>query len=594
MKIEEIRVYAEVLEQGLDFKEYLIKAGFNGEIHNVYTKKSREEITSKDSLTDRIRKCKDVDVLLTAIIGDNEFPLLMVEYSTAVPTDDHKMQRSDVYFWSSVFKVPMLKIYPTNKGMDQQFGGGDKFTDEMEEVLAFRKGGLFYPVNWRTIKGLDTLETKKNALSCIYYSEEIFDLIKTILLSFKQSSNYSDYFIFLRKDYETKHKSILLKYKDNDLTSIIVNSTRFNWANNKLISKINRFGHAMDPDRGVLYFTNMLIGASRCITEIQVNRPDDIKARGGYGSLFDSTAQESCLLNYVKNIIQNKNNIFSVDDALFILKKALNIESYDIFKKVSKTSFIINDNDLLMFLKNNPSMTSKCIFFLSTKLILTDKTRKEICSIEWNELPIQKYFSTLYTFNYKKTKIVELSLQDAKEDIITFASVELYKKIFCDLLAVSYPGAQGDRCILAGEGRTALRDYIDIIAYKIEGNSVIVFLEECKDDMKNTPSDAKKLNEIISNPIKQAGLLKLFTKTTGHTKIDKTKISIGSKITNNIPSLDVDYIFMFDILNNDPHYTIIKYSVALIDMSLAEIFKPLLNELKLKGQMKFDKIYRIA
>ena len=41
MKIEEIRVYAEVLEQGLDFKEYLIKAGFNGEIHNVYTKKSR-------------------------------------------------------------------------------------------------------------------------------------------------------------------------------------------------------------------------------------------------------------------------------------------------------------------------------------------------------------------------------------------------------------------------------------------------------------------------------------------------------------------------------------------------------------------------
>lgn len=99
MKMDGIRIYAEVLEQGLDFKEYIIKSGINCPIFNVYTKKIIGEITSDDSLVDRIRKSKDIDVLITAISDTEEFPILMIEYSTAVPADDHKMQRSDVYYW---------------------------------------------------------------------------------------------------------------------------------------------------------------------------------------------------------------------------------------------------------------------------------------------------------------------------------------------------------------------------------------------------------------------------------------------------------------------------------------------------------------
>ena len=64
MKIDSIRIYAEVLEQGLDFKEYIIKSGINCPIFNVYTKKIIGEIRSVDSLVDRIRKSKDVDVLM--------------------------------------------------------------------------------------------------------------------------------------------------------------------------------------------------------------------------------------------------------------------------------------------------------------------------------------------------------------------------------------------------------------------------------------------------------------------------------------------------------------------------------------------------
>lgn len=72
MKIDNIRIYAEVLEQGLDFKEYLTKSGISCPIFNVYTKKIIGEITSHDSLVDRIRKSKDVDVLITAIKSTTE------------------------------------------------------------------------------------------------------------------------------------------------------------------------------------------------------------------------------------------------------------------------------------------------------------------------------------------------------------------------------------------------------------------------------------------------------------------------------------------------------------------------------------------
>ncbi len=593
MVINSIRIYAEVLEQGLDFKEYIEKAGFNGKIYNIYTKKGRKEFSENDSLVDRIRKCKDVDVLISAISDNKEYPLLLVEYSTAVPTDDHKMQRSDVYYWSKVFKAPMLKIYPSNKGMEQDFGGGDKITDELEEVLSYRFGGLFYAVQWETLEGLDTLKTKKNALSCIHYSEDIFNIIKEILCSFEKSETYDKFFNGLRNDYKILKSEAFIKYEKADLKSVIVDSTRFKWDEDTLTSKINRFGHAMDPDRGVLYFSNMLNGVDQCTTEIQVNRSDKIKARGGYGSLFDGTAHENELLRFVINIINTKNNVFSSEDALYVFRVALNIESYDIFKKVSDGVYIIKDDDLYDYLCTNPSMTSKCIFFLSTKLILTDKNRNKICEVKWNSSPINRYLDSIKTSNFKPLEITELSFKEAKEDVITFASVELYKKLKCELLAVSYPGAQGDRCILSGSGRNVLRDYIDIIAYKIDDSKLTVFLEECKDEFTKSAPDVAKLKNIISDDGKMDGLVKLLKKTTGLNNIDDSKISVGAKVVTNMPSFDVDYIFMFG-LNTNIDKTIIDYTVAVIDTSLVPLFEPLTNkERKLKGTMEFDKIYII-
>lgn len=151
MKIEQIRVYAEVLEQGIDFKEYIENSGIKCSVINIYSHKARGEISETDSIVTRIRKSKDVDVLITAISDCKEYPLLMVEYSTAVPADDHIMQRSDVYYWGAIYRVPVMKIYPLSKGMNQDFGGGDKIKPEDEMLISKRFGAIFYPIFWNTI-----------------------------------------------------------------------------------------------------------------------------------------------------------------------------------------------------------------------------------------------------------------------------------------------------------------------------------------------------------------------------------------------------------------------------------------------------------
>ena len=596
MQIDSIRIYAEVLEQGLDFKKYIQKVGYTCDIQNIYTKKKRGCFSDSDSLIDRIRKAKDVDVLVTAIADKKEYPILMVEYSTAVPTDDHKWQRFDVLFWGSRFQVPIMKISPLNKGMEQDFGGGSKITNELEIYLSNKIKAIYYPIVWENDKSSECLDINTETLSCIAYRDEIFEILKENLNLFSKTEDYSKYYKMLLVAYQDKYSEILGKYKDVDLKTVITNSSRFKWLDDKLCAKINRFGHAMDPDRGVLYFVNMLLGAKNTIAEIQVNRKKEYNSRGGYKSLFDGISQEAKLKEYVENIIKNQNNVFTTQNALFVFLNALNISEHLQFEKISEKNFFIKDDVLENFLLKYPSMTVKSIFYLATELRLTDIDRNIICKITWNEKIINNYLSFINCDNYKQTSIKPLNKNQAKEDIITYSCTEIYKKLKHNLLAVSYPGAQGDRCILCGCGRNALRTYVDIITYKKDENNIKVFLHECKEKFEHTSADVIKLRNICKNKDLTEGLFALCQKVAKIQLDEKTEFysAVGAKYNNSIiDNIDVDYIFLFDILNNEKN-TIIDYSIALINLGLAEEFKSLVDfEGKLKGKLIFDLIYSI-
>lgn len=594
MTIDVIRIYAEVLEQGIDFKEYLIRSGAACPILNIYTKKSHGKITEEDSVVNRLRKSKDADILITAIGNHQEYPILMVEYSSAVPADDHKMQRSDVYYWGAVYKIPVLKIYPSNKGLQQQFGGVSKIHDRDEIRLAHKIGAVFYPITWNTGKCHDILDTKENSLSCLKENTEIQNILTEILHCFQICANFHDFYKKMIKMHSIRYADILSFFSNDkiDPKKLIANSSRFKWDTDKLIVKINRFGHAMDPERGILYFANMLVGAKNTITEIQINRSSNFYARAGYQSLFDSAPKEKEMCDYVKNLICTQNNIFTEENALHILTSVLSLPS-NLIQKSAVGQYRIKEESLYHFLIHHPSMVAKSIFFLSTKLILTDVNRDIICAISWEETPLHQYQEALYDTNYTPLAVLPLTTANAKEDIVTFASAAVYKKLHFHLLAVSYPGAQGDRCILTGKGRKVLRTYIDIIAYQEKQNDTIIFMEECKDNPAKSANDIKKLNAILGSEEKIRGLKKLYAKVTDKDhNISDIYIGIGAKAPLPAQLLGIDYAFAFHIDNSIKDKTLIHYNIVIINTKLGHIFSSLTdNEGKLSGTLMLDKIY---
>lgn len=240
-------------------------------------------------------------------------------------------------------------------------------------------------------------------------------------------------------------------------------------------------------------------------------------------------------------------------------------------------------------------MVTKSIFFLATELVLTDIDRNTICSIKWSGTPVRQYFNTLNNANFSQTEIIPLNQHSAKEDIITFASVELYKRMKFDLLAVSYPGAQGDRCLLYGHsGRKTKRIYPDMIAYRESGENTDIFLEECKSNLSQSKNDVRKLKDFINDPDKLSKLHLLYAKICGKEAEFNLNIGLGAKYSNTCDAYDVDFIFMFSIDDHHQDKTLINYNVAIINLNLTEKLRPLANEAgRMIGTIEYEKIYTI-
>lgn len=100
---------------------------------------------------------------------------------------------------------------------------------------------------------------------------------------------------------------------------------------------------------------------------------------------------------------------------------------------------------------------------------------------------------------------------------------------------------------------------------------------------------------IKSNADEKSGLKKLFSKIIGVEDISEIYTSIAAKVTKKIPNYDVDYIFMFDIQNDNNFITRIDYTVAIVNVNLVEKFSQLKNnEGKLKGTLEMNQIYVIS
>lgn len=346
MKIDELRIYAECLEQGLDFKDYLLEIDNSLLIRNIYLPKFKNEPLETDSALLKILKLKSFDLVISIISSDGEIPILLVEYSTAVPTDDHKMQRSDVYFWSGIFKIPVMKISPLSKNSFGKHGGGDKIGNDDEFLLALSNNAIVYFIDFPHRNNV--LLASKQRLSCIAKNDVIKDVLSRLIEKVKCYEDFA-------KLYEDLLHS-LRKSAGNieSLKNVFVNSTRFSIEGADIVVKINRFGHAMDPDRGILFFINMLFGSEHTIAKFIIERERQ-NGGDGYKALFDGLSKEK--LAIINNLILQG---ITTQNALEIFTIATGINV--IFHEVSPTHFSINDENFFAFLRCYTSNVYKSIF----------------------------------------------------------------------------------------------------------------------------------------------------------------------------------------------------------------------------------------
>lgn len=459
--INEIRIYYESLEQCLNYIKPIIEQGLNKNKINCDLKlirlKGNYEYYSKHIAP--IIFWKDPDILITVIIDDVEYPLIVLEFSNAVFTEDHELQRFDGLVASAENNCIYAKISPINKISTNVHGGNVNFdyVGPFSVVLNKYKK-VFYHFNW-PCKTSGVVEVDSKYLSIPPKIQE-FNLFIELLLDkitkkFDSNKWIGDLELELEKNkYFVDWKTKLINYKLKDIA--LANSTRTEWISSTktLILKLNRFGHAMDPERGMLSYYGTLY--NNIFSKMMFNTQNN--------SWYKDIPKEQEINTYI-----SRNNLKKAYDFLycFTLGSGLysNKEFLEIIKEqeTNKSDYI--ELDLTTFLNSNYLFLNKAmrtIFKNSNGLIIVDKDNNLKIKFIWKLFNKQENY-----FKYPdKTNIIPKTYFD--EDDVTYIAVhDILIKNGYIVIAASYPGAQADRAVLIEpeNGRKQKRRYIDIISY---------------------------------------------------------------------------------------------------------------------------------
>lgn len=207
---------------------------------------------------------KEVDAMITLVEDGDEHPLILLEFSTAVFTEDHELQRFDGLVAAAKNNCIYVKISPSSKTSPSQHGGNINFDFAGPYSLILRKWGkIFFHFDWKCNEN-GVVQVQENFTSCPKPIEE-FDLLVNRVFSEILTKGFSENWaegvynkLLSNRNFE-EWMNRLKNTPETDLTSL--NTSRTRWLRKDdilgaeaLELKLNRFGHAMDPERGMLAY----------------------------------------------------------------------------------------------------------------------------------------------------------------------------------------------------------------------------------------------------------------------------------------------------------------------------------------------------
>jgi hypothetical protein len=486
--MKQIRIYYESLEQGLNYIKPIVDKVINKETEVVLVRRPKRASDLNDGSIAALLTMTTPDALITGISNGIEYPLILIEFTEAVTTEDHELQRTYGAIAAHLAGAYYLKL-AGEKESEKEFGGAVYNPYSTPKIFIDECNYEGYIIaKWETEKGNKyTLQRNKKYPSCppeiAILSVTIHGAVKAFvknskgwyldsLKALKQEKSYKDY----RKlvDQAAGTKELLESWKSRRDTNL--NKLRYFVSDRTVAAKINRFSHAMDPDRGILTFISFIFSKNRDVLGIYAL----VRPRGN-----DLMKQD---LTSVK-IMQQK-----LEVALEIDKGGLPEWLSKEIKKVVKEAQNLNEvfdfqpiwEEHLQEISENKVVMTLAYFLDGMYLnhngikLVWDK-RKLVNTKNRDFFPaFAKHFGFA---NYvAPTPLSEIQLE-VDEDEVTYAIV--HKVLIPNgfkVISISYPGAQGGGAVLPNPelGKAQPREYPDVIALPPSDSKIDVFLNESK------------------------------------------------------------------------------------------------------------------
>lgn len=538
------------------------------------------------------------DALITGIKNGIEYPLAIIEFTEAVKTEDHELQRTYGALASYLSETFYIKI-SGHKESEKVFGGSEYNPYSTPKILIDQFNYEGYIIaDWGTQTGNKfTLERNPKFPSCPPEIPILKNTIQAIVKSFlksekswfvnsikdlKQTSSYKNY----RKEVDkaTGAKELLETWKGRRATNL--NKLRYFVNKDWVGAKINRFSHAMDPDRGILNFISFVFSKTHKIFGIYAL----VRPRGN-DILKKDLDSLTTLQNKLKEAIEKDSGgvpSWFTDELVKAAKSAKKQDETINFQPIwEKHKSKISDNKVvatIAFLLDGMYLNHNGIKLIWDRRKLLGNGKGEMLDL------LKTYFSSK-TFT-SASELIEES-NEVDEDEVTYAITHrvLIPNKF-KIVSISYPGSQGGGAILPDPelGKAQPREYPDIIALPPTKNTKIdVILNESKGMFRQADieKDTAKILRYKHDKKLQEALKETLVIAQVIDKNDNVRniiIGVAFGITSNTPTTwkpdEVDFIFRIKDRK--------KWAIGIFNQALRNLIP------KIEGNTNFPTVYKLT
>jgi hypothetical protein len=596
--MKQIRIYYESLEQAENYIKPIVANAIDSKVVEiVLVKRPKSAKDLNDGSIAAIQTMTTPDGLITGIANGKEYPLVLIEFSEAVTTEDHELQRTNGAIAAHLAGAYYLKI-SGEKQSEKEFGGAAYNPFSTPKILLDKLSYEGYIIaNWQTQPDNQyTLQRNSKYPSCppdiavltttIKYAIAAFvetedDWFNKSLTKLKREKSYQEY----RKqvDAATGANELIETWKNRRSSNL--NKLRYFVKEEWIGAKINRFSHAMDPDRGILTFISMLFSESHKIYGIYALK------RTSEELTIEIDSVQTMQLQLEKALIKDREAgglpRWFEDIIISTAQKATTLDcKIDISEELVKNQHLLTENKVALTL----AYFLDGIYLNHNGICLTWNKRGLLNTSDNDFLPV---FSNYFGFsNYEKpTPIIKVA-NEVDEDEVTYTIVHkvLIPNGF-QIVSVSYPGSQGGGAILPNPelGKAQPRKYPDVIALPPANSTIDVVLNESKGMFVKSKIE-EDVSELIKYKTEDNYQVALTETLLVAQVIDENKeiknivIGVAFGVKNDISTTwqpaNVDFIFRISNRN--------EWAIGIFKQEMHDLIT------KIEGKTHFPTVYKLT